>query len=285
MYTVVDFKLPEGLSLKIGPVNDFFRFEPQEGECDRKLSIPVPDSGNQGITISTYLVGERILLRKSMHGLRVVRGLPDYTGQVERSRMGPHIPQMVETLKKRHLENELRIKELRGGRGIFQSNLCQEVVLPDSLGSPPGSFSHFDQMRERIQRMATEAPAQVTPNRNEASRRFTDLPTAADFDGDTRRILDFETLITRPRTSGPRGSMDEFNQLQQYMTYARSNTGFTISRRLDRIEEPGPAPEYSQVPTAPVSLARAADAVAEVVTGQRGTPPASRGPRPRNQRW
>lgn len=287
MYSVTELKLPEGLSLQLGPSVDFFENESRGTAPLRKVFIPVPDSGGQSISVLQYVVGESISIRKSLMGLRLIKGTPDYSGVVHRTALGSYIPRLVDMHQSNY--KELVSSRASGKRSYysdFSSNLCQEIYLPsDSIAR------RFDEIvAQRAQHFSHRDVltrgwgTTVSTPRNEESRRYPP-PSTVDFDGDTVGIMDFETFVTRPgvRATGPRGSRDEFDQLQQYLRYINSDNRYITTPRYT--ETPGPSPEYSPVPTAPVSLARAADAVAEVVTGRRGTPPASRGPRPRNQRW
>lgn len=283
MYTVVDLKLPKNLFLEKSRISNFFSFSEFEDTYDTEISIPVQESGGQRITILKCLVGEQISLRKSVTGVRLVRGSPDYSGYVNRIDMLHQLPVRVANLQRNY-------REIVSRPGSMFSNLCEEIVLPSG-------HSRTRDVRLLEQLAARRAGGVTGPSfddifRNREGVLSTTLTTgnhqitmnAGDFDGDTAGIMDFETFLRtqRPLRTGPQRSRDEFDQLRHYITYSRSFTGFTTSSPRG---EPGPAPEYSPVPTAPVSLARAVDAVAEVVTGRRGTPPASRGPRPRNQRW
>lgn len=246
MYTVVDLKLPDGIGLKINDnmmSSSFFSNRlGQSSELSRRLVVNCQGVEWNKIPVFDYVVGEEIRLQRSVFGVRLSKGSPDYSGTTKRINL-TRIDKILEDRK-------------RDERIWRSSNLCEEILLPSGTHLIGGERG--DEDRNRLWREIVAAADQASSRRLfEGTVRETrprqyyyrptivNMPTAWDFDGDSFRS-----------TSRP-------------------------------AEEPGPEPRYVDNGTeiAPLALNALAQAAAEITSGERGTPPASRGPRPRNQRW
>lgn len=321
MYTVVNFNLPGGLNVIRKDHVDFSRYNEDmygQSSITKMLVIEVPDSGGQFINLMKYVVGERITFRKSLTGLKLIRGLPDYTGSVAHVDIVGKIPEMVTKLRNRHQERQAAI----GKRpSIFQNNLCQEIVIGEShdwsTGVDWASITARD-VRVDDNRMSTLGELMATQLRDMTDRN-----------GRTGTLAGTGTVTGR--TTGPSVSTTEDMMRAAMLESAahgirslyyqrggrlgRSQPIEDASRRYTnrfhadfdgdaawadllrspvRSEAPRtmamedqPAPRYvdNRYEITEVDLAGAIRATAEVVQGERGRPPASRGPRPRNQRW
>lgn len=307
MYQVVDFKIEPGLTLvrKQDAYTSFFSAlrtgEDTYSTTNRVIELQVPESGGHTIPLARYLVGERITFRKSLTGLKLIRGLPDYSGKVDRIYLTERLPEMVKELQSRHKKRLEGIKEYPFDV-IPQNNLCQEIPMYSeyqnrmeairlrdyqTLSAPrPQSDAEMEQMRTALMDQMRQHQAlgmrdlyytrggtgtvtgRITGraiNRNQPSNRYSiDWSQISDFDGDT-----FSAAL--------RNSRDEIRREENRRFLAEMNrmhAEATPTRYVDNRHE-----------ITAIALAEAVQAAAEVVQGERARPPASRGPRPRNQRW
>lgn len=321
MYTVVEFNLPDGLNVIRKDHVDFARYNEDrysQSSVAKMLAIEVPDSGGQVINLMKYVVGERITFRKSLTGLKLIRGLPDYTGSVAHVDLVGKIPTMVTKLKNRYQERQAAIGRLSN---IPQNNLCMEIPI----GEPHDWSTGIDWAS-----LTSARDARVDDNRRTLGELMADqLRDMTNRDGFTRTLAGTGTVTGR--ATGPRVSTTEDMMRAAMLESAthgiqslyhqragrpgRSQSIEEASRRytnrfwadfdgdtrmtqalLSSIHseaprtmamEDQPAPRYvdNRYEITEVDLAGAIRATAEVVQGERGRPPASRGPRPRNQRW
>lgn len=323
MYTVVTLKLPPDVTMEVGDGNSrrgFFDTRSELSVASRSLKLSVPETGGRTISVINYLVGERIVFRKSLSGLKIIRGLPDYTGLVKRVDLTESLAERVEGLRAQFVIDSGLLKEnLR-----YSNNLCNEIFISGDYDGYTGASGpsrstgsyYAELMRTRPQigglsqreastlqsradereytRRALEASSRMTgelrdyqmtmhsslaqlsrtelgrtANQTELSRRyrnawdslnedFRSALSGSDFDGDTRVYV--------------RMAEEENRRFLDQMQVAYSST--VQPRYVDNRHE-----------VQPVSLIDARQATTEVVRGERGRPPASRGPRPRNQRW
>lgn len=245
MYTVVDLKLPDGIGLKISETpshRSFFSTHLNPiSALSRRLVVNCEGVSWNQIPVFDYVVGEVVKLRRSIFGVRLSKGVPDYSGTTKRVNL-TRIDKIIEDRKKEeHIWKS--------------SNLCEEILLPMDYSTGTYFTGEANPDRDRLWRQLAEAASQEaarrlgTLNRSLYYQRsgrmtFRDMPTLSDFDGDT-------------------------------LTFQRPTA------------ESGPSPRYvdNQQGVSEVGLDALVQAVTELTAGERGTPPASRGPRPRNQRW
>ena len=235
MYTVVDLKLPKDVGLRLDPSSgsiSFFSGFDRDTSLRRRLVVDCAGFSWDSISVLDYVVGEKVGLRRSVLGVRITKGDPDYSGRMKRVDL-TRVGGMIEDRKKSlHGMKDLWIKS---------SNLCQEVILPS------GTIT-FDGNRQ----------FEFYRNQWESFRRSD---------------VAFRELL---------GTVDERSMYYQRSRRISSDfDGDTITTA------PAPEPRYvnNQEYIAQVGLDTLAQAAAEIIAGERGTPPASRGPRPRNQRW
>lgn len=310
MYTVVEFNLPDGLNVIRKDHVDFARYNEDrysQSSVAKMLAIEVPDSGGQVINLMKYVVGERITFRKSLTGLKLIRGLPDYTGSVTHVDIVGKIPGMVTKLKYRHQERQAA---LGNRQGIFQSNLCQEILIGDSQDWGAGidwaslTNTRVDDNRGRTlgELMATQLRERT--NQDGFTRTVTGRVTSPDHEAQMiAAMLDMNRSGIRnlyyqrggrPGRSQPTEEVSR-RYTNNFWADFDGDTATTQSMlssihhetlRMPAVEDQ-PAPRYvdNRHEIAEVDLMDAIRATAEVVQGERGRPPASRGPRPRNQRW
>lgn len=319
MYTVVNFNLPGGLDVKLKD-SASFNFFHHAGEVvpNKLIAIEVPDSGGEHINLMKYVVGERIVFRKSLTGLKLIRGLPDYTGAVTNVDLVGQIPEMVQKVQYRYQERQASYKR---HPKIMQSNLCMEIPMPG--GSPGIDWANLTSARD-------EGPEDTI-----GALMAQQMADMADRGGFTRQILEGTGTVTG-RVTGQRGDAGayhapslaailEANRIgtrnlyyQRGGNFGRSQPTTEMSRRYQNdftlwssdfdgdtaltqsllssrhANAPRAQTVHDEVPPryidnrheiTEVDLSAAIRATAEVVQGERGRPPASRGPRPRNQRW
>lgn len=303
MYTVVEFKLPKDLNVVIKETVDYsintILLDPNGQHAgpshNRAFIIDVPESGGKEIYLMKYLVGERIVFRRSLTGMKIIRGLPDYSGKVKRNNLTDTIPRMVTELQKSYKSAHSQ-SFFRGDR-IRASNLCQEIDLPmfeyqgtnrgPRMGAYPdlATFSDFmTQPRTRdidraVDRLAAEEDRRIVAELHAQSM--------------AQHMADLESYL-RARPNSPyyytarnvgrsmpshRFFSSDFDGDMRY-----SSMGYSVAPQA---EAQGPAPRYvdNTYQVTEVDLSSAIRATAEITQGERGRPPASRGPRPRNQRW
>lgn len=319
MYTVVEFNLPDGLNVIRKDHVDFARYNEDrysQSSVTKMLAIEVPDSGGQVINLMKYVVGERITFRKSLTGLKLIRGLPDYTGSVTHVDIVGKIPGMVTKLKYRHQERQAA---LGNRQGIFQSNLCQEILIGDSQDWGTGidwaslTNTRVDDNRGRTlgELMATQLRDMTDRNGRTGTLAGTGTVTgrttgpSVSTTEDMMRAAMLESAAHGIRSlyyqrGGRLGRSQPIEDASRRYTnrfhadfdgdaawadLLRSPVRSEAPRTMAMEDQPAPRYVDNRYEITEVDLAGAIRATAEVVQGERGRPPASRGPRPRNQRW
>ena len=280
MLVVTNLRLPDNATLKINKPNDFFFSLGRPASNNRQLEVEIPSLGINVTQLFTYLVGEKVIFRKSLLGLKIVAGEADHTGKVV------HV-EAKETLK-RQVEDRTRQYKSRldSYEGLRTSNLCNEVFLPGS-SERTEQIRQYAEMIRGYQEPMRRTMEGLTQDRLGDMSLYDTLVT-------TRNPEERTAWVTGRSTGRYQGfSSPQFQALlaameepapTNYFTYTRG--AITTARsQLDAVPEP--APEYldNSRAIASVSLGLTREAVTELVNGERGRPPASRGPRPRNQRW
>lgn len=315
MYTVVNFNLPGGLNVKLRDFANFNFFHHNDDVVPNKvISIEVPDSGGEYINLMKYVVGERIVFRKSLTGLKLIRGLPDYTGTVTHVDLVGQIPEMVQKVQHKYQERQASYKR---HPKIQLSNLCMEIPMPG--GGLGVDWANLTAHRD-------EGPEDTIGSL--MAQQMADMTTRGGF---TRQILEGTGTVTGRATGQTDArremlaAMLEANRVGTRSMYyqragnvGRSQPTTEISRRYHNdftlwssdfdgdtaVTQSVLSSRHANAPRMPavhdevppryidnrheiteVDFAAAIVATAEVVQGERGRPPASRGPRPRNQRW
>lgn len=314
MYTVVNFNLPDGLTVTLKDYANFSFFnESATGSPtvapNKVISIEVPDSGGQQITLMKYVVGERIAFRKSLTGLKLIRGLPDYTGTVTFVDLVEHIPTMVQKIKYKYQE-----RQTASSRMIQASNLCKEIPMPTSWDSAVDWASIASARTDETDTIGRLMAQQMTDmtSREGFTRQFLDGGTITGrVTGQTvdaarqARMMEMMTATTSLgirslyyQRAGNVGRSQRIEEMSRrypdnfwadfdgdaIMTQSMLSSRHHEALRMPAVEDQ-PAPRYSNNPFEDIQLVDVVRATAEVVQGERGRPPASRGPRPRNQRW
>ncbi len=317
MYTVVNFNLPDGLDVKLKDYSSFFHLNEAMGTLgapNKVISIEVPDSGGEQITLMKYVVGERIAFRKSLTGLKLIRGLPDHTGYVTLVDITSQIPDMVKKVQYRYQERQAAYSRRSA---IPQSNLCMEVPLPggDSYGIDWASITSARTHEEgAIGALMAQQVADMANSYGFTRRLMEGGTVTGRATGTTEYAARQASMIAAMRDTAQTGIRNLYYQ-RSGRTTGRSQPIAEMSRRytnnfwadfdgdtaitqsllsslhheaprMPAVQEGAP-PQYvdNRHGITEVDFAEAIRATAEVVQGERGRPPASRGPRPRNQRW
>lgn len=297
MYQVVDFRIEPGLTLvkrQDAYTTNFFDSlrtgRDTYTTTNQVIELEVAESGGRTIPLARYLVGERITFRKSLTGLKLIRGLPDYSGKVDRTDLTGSLPGMVKDIQERYKRHIEGVKRSPFG-SIAQSNLCQEIPMLSDVRSRSYrtvemtmSPAEIEAMQESIATQMRQHQAmglrdlyytrggtgtvtgrstgRIQPVQERSRRWDMDLSELLhrDFEGDTLRYVSNDL-----RESEDRRFLAEMSRL-----HAES----VPTRYVDNRGE-----------ITALAFAEAVQAAAEVAQGERARPPASRGPRPRNQRW
>lgn len=285
MYSITSLRLPPETSLVLRSARSGLSIQSLLMGTERALESVTrninlkfdEDKLSSGVYLLSFVLGEKISFRKSVTGLKIVKGEPDFSGNVSYTNLIKPIAEIVES--RRNRAKSMRGRDSIFSRAIRASNLCQEEYLPtageidwrslttaQTTGTTtnarsPGAqsmadiyrslmdTSHYEEIARLMSSTALDRSLYYTRNttRNAMSNRL----LSADFDGD---VPDFFRTV-RPDSTA--------SQTEPAPRYAE-NTNESVAQ---------------------VDLVNAITAAMEITQGERGRPPASRGPRPRNQRW
>lgn len=256
MYEVIEFKLLPGLNLKL--VNqkklEFFDQEesPRSG-LTRTISIQVPDSGDQDISLMRYVVGERITFRKSLTGLKLIRGLPDFSGAISRNDITGQLSQIVQDRKDRFIRNKHSMHEK-----IRMNNLCMEIPLPTEWSpevdwtnqiTARGAVIHHD--FAYLEEHLTGRAANPTPEAQTIGELMAaEMRQRMDRNGFTRQMMEGTGTVTgrmtMTRPTGPTANQHQMETFRALIESSRIGTRDMYYSRGGNVGRSVPASEISR---------------------------------------